>query len=60
MKSNLDQDTLYSDWGLGFHPQDLELPKPKGATAVDVQLTEKKNALFGSLSSPWKGAKEDD
>lgn len=56
MISNLDQDTLYSDWGLGFHPQDLELPKPKGTTGFEVQMIEKKNALFGALSSAWKAA----
>lgn len=58
MMSNLDQDTLYSDWSLGFHPQDLELPKPKGVAKVEVQMSEKKNALFGSLSSPWKTEKQ--
>ncbi|MFT4709198.1 MAG: hypothetical protein ACI8Q9_000316 [Planctomycetota bacterium] len=55
MKSNLDQNTLYSDWALGFHPQDLELPK-KGSMdeGFDVQLTEKKNKLFGKIESDWK------
>jgi len=60
MLSTLDQDLLYADWSLGFHPQDLELPKPKGGGKVEVQLVEKKNGLFGSLSSPWKGEKTDD
>ena len=55
MMSNLDQNTLYSDWALGFHPQDLELPK-KGIKedGFEVQLTEKKNKLFGKIESDWK------
>ena len=55
MKSNLDQNTLYGDWALGFHPQDLELPKKgKMEEGFDVQLTEKKNKLFGKIESDWK------
>ena len=55
MKSNLDQSTLYTDWALGFHPQDLELPKKSGMDdGFEVQLTEKKNKLFGKIESDWK------
>jgi hypothetical protein len=55
MKSNLDQSTLYSDWGLGYHPQDLDLAKKKGLDAgFEAQLTEKKNKLFGKIESEWK------
>lgn len=52
--SQLDQDTLYANWNRGFFPASLELPKPKGAEeGVEVQLTEKKNDLFGKLESDW-------
>lgn len=52
--SQLDPDTLYDDWNRGFFPAYLVLEKPKGATEVEVQITEKKNDLFGKLESPWK------
>lgn len=56
MKSNLDVNTLYSDWGLGWHPQDLVLPKGKASgEEYELQMTEKKNALFGKVESKWHG-----
>lgn len=53
MFSQVDEETLYKDWNNGFFPQDLEIEKPKGAEGVEVQLTEKKNDLFGKLESDW-------
>ncbi len=55
MKSTIDQDTLYKNWGLGFHPQDLDLVKKKDLEdGFEIQLTEKKNKLFGKIESSWK------
>jgi len=56
MQSNVDVDTLYANWGLGWYPQDLELPKGKAeGSSFELQLIEKKNRLFGKLESKWKG-----
>ena len=56
--SQLDQDTLYANWNRGFFPASLVMPKPKGAEdGVEVQLTEKKNDLFGKLESDWVAPK---
>ncbi len=55
MPAILDQQMIYDtgDWAVAWFPGDLELPNRYGAEA-EVQLTEKKNKLFGKIESAWK------
>ena len=49
------QDELYSlGWVTAWHPRDLLIEKKASEKDVEVQLTEKKNKLFGKLASDWK------
>jgi len=41
-------------WAAAWFPRDLDLPKKADETAVEVQLTEKNNKLFGKIESTWK------
>lgn len=53
----LSQEDIYKQ-ELGFRaswfPYDTEVKLKPGVTEVEVQLTEKKNKLFGSINSAWK------
>ncbi len=49
-----DQDSLYKSWKAPWFPLDIELSKRASLTDVEVQLTEKKNKLFGKITSVWK------
>ena len=61
MQAQVDVNTLYSDWSLGWLPRDLELPKGKiEGEDFELQLIEKKHALFGKLESTWKGPGSDE
>ncbi|TDJ79711.1 MAG: hypothetical protein E2O39_00510 [Planctomycetota bacterium] len=49
------QDELYTlGWESAWHPKDLLIEKKSSEKDVEVQLTEKKNKLFGKLASDWK------
>ena len=49
------QDELYTlGWESAWHPKDLLIEKKPNEKDVEVQLTEKKNKLFGKLASDWK------
>ncbi len=53
----LSQDDLYSStfgFSAAWFPYDLELDLKGGVTDPEVQLTEKKNKLFGKIESAWK------
>ena len=48
------QDAIYSEgWAVAWFPRDLEVPNRLGED-VEVQLTEKKNKLFGKIESVWR------
>ena len=52
-----DASQVSAGWQVPWYPLDLALPLGKLKGDVEVQLTMKKNKLFGSkLSSPWKKA----
>jgi hypothetical protein len=54
MPAVLDQDPIYEiGWAVAWFPRDVELPNKYGSEA-EVQLTEKKNKLFGKIESVWK------
>ena len=42
-------------WTQVWFPFDVELPKRDPSDRVEVQLTEKRNKLFGKIESDWKG-----
>lgn len=44
----------YGGWGAVWFPLDLSLAKRASETEIEVQLTEKKNKLFGKIESDWK------
>ncbi len=49
-----EQEELNKDgWSVAWFPKDLEIKK-KSADKSEVQLTEKKNKLFGKIESTWK------
>jgi hypothetical protein len=49
-----DQDALYRSWKAPWFPLDVTLKKRSSVTEVEVQLVEKKNKLFGKITSIWK------
>ncbi len=49
-----DQDALYKSWKQAWFPLDLTVTKRASETDVEVQLSQKKNKLFGSISSVWR------
>ena len=49
-----DQDALYKSWKAAWFPIDVTLDKRPSVTEVEVQLVEKKNKLFGKITSIWK------
>jgi hypothetical protein len=49
-----DQDALYRSWKAPWFPVDVTLKKRGSVTEVEVQLVEKKNKLFGKITSIWK------
>ncbi len=49
-----DQDALYKSWKAPWFPIDVTLDKRPSVTDVEVQLVEKKNKLFGKITSIWK------
>jgi hypothetical protein len=50
----VDLTDLYADWRKGWFPQDITLDKPDPEVEAEVQLTQKKNKLFGKVVSPWR------
>jgi hypothetical protein len=42
-------------WPSAWAPRDLRIDKKPSDGAVEVQLVEKKNKLFGAIESAWKG-----
>ncbi|HED67017.1 MAG TPA: hypothetical protein ENJ09_15855 [Planctomycetes bacterium] len=42
-------------WKSVWFPLDVTIPKAKKGKGAEVQLTEKKNKLFGKIVSEWKG-----
>lgn len=44
-----------NDYKTIWFPIDYEFPKKQAGEAVEIQLFEKKNKLFGKLESDWKG-----
>ena len=55
MPAVVDQETLYKDWANSWFPLTLEADFDSGGKGVEIQLTEKKNKLFGKIESDWKG-----
>ncbi|HIF40986.1 MAG TPA: hypothetical protein EYQ74_07800 [Planctomycetes bacterium] len=49
-----DQDALYKSWRASWFPIDVTMDKRPSVTEVEVQLVEKKNKLFGKITSIWK------
>lgn len=49
-----DRDLLAKGWDYTWFPFDLNLKKKLAEDAQEMQLHEKKNKLFGEVSSPWK------
>jgi hypothetical protein len=49
-----DQDALYKSRKAAWFPIDVTLDKRPSVTEVEVQLVEKKNKLFGKITSIWK------
>ena len=48
------QDAIYTEgWAVAWFPRDLDVANRQGEDA-EVQLTEKKNKLFGKIESTWK------
>lgn len=55
MKAVLDQDQIFeAGWAAAWSPLDLILEKRGSVAEAEVQLTEKKNKLFGKVASDWK------
>ena len=55
MKAVLDQDQIFeAGWAVAWSPIDLILEKRGSVDEAEVQLTEKKNKLFGKVASDWK------
>ncbi len=54
MVSSQEQITAANSWAIAWFPVDLDLDKKGVTEAAEVQLTEKKNKLFGKISSEWK------
>ncbi|MDP6987858.1 MAG: hypothetical protein QF903_00095 [Planctomycetota bacterium] len=55
MQAVLDQDQIFeAGWAAAWSPLDLILEKRAGVEEAEVQLTEKKNKLFGKIASDWK------
>jgi len=51
-----DQETLnVYGYPKAWHPLDVEVEKKQDGEAVEVQLYEKKNKLFGEIESVWRG-----
>ncbi len=44
-----------NNWTYMWFPQDVVLSKKKKGEPAEVQLVEKKNKLFGKITSDWKG-----
>lgn len=56
MPAVMDQNELGAEfWNAVWFPLDLELDLRGSHEAIEVQLTEAKNKLFGKIESPWKG-----
>jgi len=54
MPAVLAPEPVYEDWAAAWFPLDLEIPKRAKEDVVELQLTEKKNKLFGKITSVWK------
>lgn len=51
----MDQDQINEfGWASAWFPRDTILQRRGGAKEIEVQLTEKKNKLFGKIESVWK------
>lgn len=51
----MDQDQITQfGWASAWFPRDIVLQRRGGAKDIEVQLTEKKNKLFGKIESVWK------
>jgi uncharacterized protein YukE len=48
------EEVVASGWAVAWFPKDLEIVKKGGSDDSEVQLTEKKNKLFGKIESTWK------
>ncbi|MAF65430.1 MAG: hypothetical protein CMJ84_07215 [Planctomycetes bacterium] len=55
MEVVMDQDQLFElEWKAAWSPLDLILEKRSATDASELQLSEKKNKLFGKVASDWK------
>jgi hypothetical protein len=50
-----DQEQLYKDFGASYRPLDKVIQEKLPPEGIEVQLSEKKNKLFGSIESDWRG-----
>ena len=55
IKSQDEITTAVGGWAACWFPFSITLPNKSKAEEVQVQLTDKKNKLFGKIESEWRG-----